>query len=78
MKNHFDRDKVLVRKWMFTVMAKDNIDLNAKSTMITSHYHGTSASVFQYSPENNPGITMDHLFENDIHSSKDFLRNTLM
>ena len=51
-KKQFYRDNALVpgvlRKGIFTVMAKNNIDLNAKSTIITSHYHGTSISVFQY------------------------------
>ena len=50
------------------MMAKDNIDLNAKSTMIKSHFHGTSISVFQYPSENNPGIALEHTFNDDNSS----------
>ena len=57
-------------------MAKDNIDLNAKSTMITSQYHRTSLSVLQYPAENNPGITIYHLFNGDTHSSKKIRRTS--
>ena len=48
-------------------MAKDNIDLNAKSTMITSHYHGTSLSV---NLSGNLGTTREHSFHDDTYHSK--------
>ena len=36
---------------IFTVIAKDNIDLNSRSYTATSHYHGTSVSLIQFSGE---------------------------
>ena len=40
---------------MFTIIAKDNIDHNARSTTATEHYHGTSFSVFQFPSVAFPG-----------------------
>ena len=39
------------RRGIFTVIAKDNIDLNSRSYTATSHYHGTSMSLIQFSGE---------------------------
>ena len=39
------------RRGIFTVIAKDNIDLNSRSYTATSHYHGTSISLIQFSGE---------------------------
>ena len=38
----------ILRKDLFTVLAKDNIDKNAASTHAKSHYHGTSISILQF------------------------------
>ena len=38
--------------------------------MITSHYHGTSLSVFQFPAEDKLGVTRDYSFNDDTHSSK--------
>ena len=66
MRRQLYEDNVLVpqvlKKGIFSVIAKDNIDKNTRSTMITSHYHGTSLSVFQYPTKDNPGIVRDHSF----------------
>ena len=40
---------------MFTIIAKDNIDQNSKSTTAKKHYHGTSMSVFLFPTISNPG-----------------------
>ena len=37
-----------LKKNIFTIIAKDNIDHNARATTATKHYHGTSFSVFQF------------------------------
>ena len=37
-----------LKKNIFTIVAKDNIDHNARSTTATKHYHGTSFSVSQF------------------------------
>ena len=37
-----------LKKDIFTIIAKDNIDHNARATTATKHYHGTSFSVFQF------------------------------
>jgi len=39
-------------KALFTVMLKDNIDINARSNFIQSHYHGTSISMIQFRTDN--------------------------
>ena len=44
-----------LRKFIFTVMAKDNCDLNATSSTATQHYHGTSISVMQFPSDKNNG-----------------------
>jgi len=48
-------------------MMKDNIDMNAISTFVKSHYHGTSLSVVQFPTIENPGIK----FENGIQTEYD-------
>ena len=46
------RDGVFIpcnlKKNIFTIIAKDNIDHNAISATATKHYHGTSFSVFEF------------------------------
>ena len=41
-------------------MMKDNIDMNARSTFVKSHYHGTSLSVVQFPTIENPGINLEN------------------
>ena len=40
---------------LFTVMLKDNIDLNSISHFIQWHYHGTSRSMIQFKTNENEG-----------------------
>ena len=40
---------------LFTVMLKDNIDLNSKSNFIRWHYHGTSHPMIQFKTSENEG-----------------------
>ena len=42
-------------KGIFTLVAKDNIDQNARSTTAGRHYHGTSMIIMQYPTKDNPG-----------------------
>ena len=44
----------LLRKDIFTVFAKDNIDFNATSSTAAKHFHGTSMMVMQF-PSHNVG-----------------------
>ena len=37
-----------LRKNDFTVLLKDNIDVNARSNFVSSHYHWTSISIVQF------------------------------
>ena len=39
---------LLLRTEIFTVVAKNNIDKNARCTISKSHYHGTSMQLFQF------------------------------
>ena len=43
-----------------TIIAKDNIDLNARSTIVKSHFHGISMSVLQIPSRFNPGVIQEH------------------
>ena len=55
-----------------TVIAKDNIGLNAHSTIIKSHFHGMSMSVLQFPTLLNPGVTPQYNLEeeSDMHTTK--------
>lgn len=48
------------------MMAKDNIDVNAKSNFVTSHFHGTSTTIVQHITCENRG---QHLPEPEMSSS---------
>ena len=45
----------ILKMGLFTVMLKDNIDLNSKSNFIQWHYHGTSRSMIQFKTNENEG-----------------------
>ena len=52
----YDRDRVFIgntRLDLFTIVAKDNIDVNARSTKVASHFHGISMTIMQFPSENN-------------------------
>ena len=55
----FKRNKTFIphhlRKGIFTVLVKDNIDINATSTFVTSNYHATSISILQFYSTDNTG-----------------------
>ena len=36
-----------LRKGCFGILAKDNVDENAKCNLVRSHFHGTSLSILQ-------------------------------
>ena len=48
----------VLRKGLFTILAKDNIDKNAKSTFAKSHYHGTSISILQFATSSYQGTDL--------------------
>ena len=54
----FDIDKDFITKIayknVFTVLAKDNIDLNVSSTSATNHCHGTSMTMLHFPTINAP------------------------
>ena len=52
-----------IKTGIFTVLAKDNIDLNARSTIIKSHFHGISMSILQFPSSSNPGQSQNYYFE---------------
>ena len=41
---------------LFTIIAKDNVDVNAKATKVKGHYHGISMSIMQFITEENTGM----------------------
>ena len=60
MVKKFDNDGVFTgnsRKNLFTIIAKDNIDVNSKSTKVGQHYHLISMAIMQFlSNENYNGL----------------------
>ena len=48
----YERDKVflpkILRELLFTIIAKDNVDLNSSSNPAAGHYHGTSMTILQF------------------------------
>ena len=48
---------------IYTVVAKDNIDLNSRSTIVKSHFHGISMSILQSPSPLNPGVSQEHNLE---------------
>ena len=46
-------------------MMKDNIDMNARSTFVKSHYHGASLSVVQFPTIENPGINLENTTQSE-------------
>ena len=64
MISQYNRDGAFLswtlRKDILTIIAKDNIDQNSKSTTATRHYHGTSLSIFQFPTEQNPVIVVEY------------------
>ena len=62
----YDRAGVFVgnsRLNLFTIVAKDNIDVNAKSTKIALHFHGISMTIMQFSSDNNCGLLQEPLYD---------------
>ena len=46
----------ILKEGLFTALMKENIDVNARSNIVSSHYHGASISVIQYVAENSTGL----------------------
>ena len=55
-----------LKNGILTIIAKDNIDQNSKSTTATRHYYGTSLFIFQFPTEEKPGIVVEY---GDLKSS---------
>ena len=74
----FDIDKVFIPKHahknVFTVLAKDNIDLNASLTTATNHYHGTSMAMFHFPTINAPGKLYASSFKEQAQTRYDTLK----
>ena len=46
----------ILKKKLFTILLKDNIDVNARSNFVNSHYHGTSISFIQFVTNEDKGV----------------------
>ena len=66
-----------IKNGIFTVVAKDNIDLNARCTIVKSHFHGISMSVLQFPSYFNPGQSQEYniVKEGDFVSTFEIHRN---
>ena len=49
-----------LKKGILTIIAKDIINQNSKSTTATRHHHVTSLSIFQFQTEENPGVAVEY------------------
>ena len=59
---------------VYSVIAKDNIDLNTSSTTAKSHSHGTSMSMLNFPSNDNPGIPIGNDFGIDSKHNKESLK----
>ena len=50
---------------MFTVIAKDNIDLNSRSSTATMDYHETGFSLIQMHSEESEGTVYNYIYTMD-------------
>ena len=69
MMKSFENNKMFIpnhlRKGLFIVLVKDNLDQNTRSTFVNAHYHGTSISILQFPTKDKPGTSLPDLsFEN--------------
>ena len=75
----YERDKVflpkMLRKLLFTIIAKDNVDLISSSNTATAHYHGTSMTVLQFPLSTCPGKIQN--IEYDLTVSKTLSKNSI-
>ena len=55
----YERDKVILpemlRELLFTIIAKDNVDLNSSSNTAAGHHYGTSMTALQFPLSTRPG-----------------------
>ena len=74
----FDIDKVFIPKYayknVYTVLAKDNIYLNASSTTATNHYHGTSMKIMHFPRINAPREWYASNFKEQVQTRYDTLK----
>ena len=45
-----------LKREVFSIIAKDNIDLNAKCTKVKQHFHGISMTIMQFPPDEYCGV----------------------
>ncbi len=69
IKRYYREGEIVVpgnlRKNILTIVAKDNIDHNARSTTATKHCHGTSFSIFQFPTIQNKGHPIEDPIDNE-------------
>ena len=74
MLKRYERDGVFVSSNLtlgtFTVIAKDNIDLNARSTKVKHHFHGISMTAMQFPSKDRPGFEQQVLYDLSLKIDK--------
>ena len=55
---------------IFTIMMKDNIGMNARSTFVKSHYHTTSLWIVQFPTNKNPDINLANVLSSEQSKNK--------
>ena len=57
-----------MEKLLFTIIAKDNVDLNTSSNTVVGHYHGKSMTVLKFPLSIRPGKIRN--IDNELTVSK--------
>ena len=73
MLEKFDNDGIFTgnsRKNLFTIIAKDNIDVNSKSTKVGQHYHLISMAIMQFLSNENYNGLQQTLYDLSKESSR--------
>ena len=60
----------LLKKYLFSVWLKDNVDVNPKANFVKSSYHGTSSSMIQFVTDTEKGEPFPHNEFKDNITSK--------
>ena len=67
----------ILKQGIFTMVMKDNIDINGRSLFVKSHYHGTSLSIVQFPTNENPGINLENGLSSEQSKSNSKKRSPL-
>ena len=81
MLQQYKRDKIflskILRELLFTITAKDNVDLNSSLNTATGHCHGTSMTLLQFPLSTCPGTIRNIGYELTVSKTLSKIVNKL-